>query len=37
MDEKFFNTWVANVFDELSDFRADETDAVRAVMKLTVD
>lgn len=34
---KNFNTWVANVFDELSDFRADEADVVRAVMKLAVD
>ena len=35
--KKLFNTWVASVRDELSDFRADEADVVRAVMKLTVD
>ena len=28
--------WVASALDELSNFGADETDVVRAVMKLTV-
>ena len=35
--KKIFNTWIASVLDELSDFRADEADVVRAVMKVTVD
>ena len=37
MENFFLNNWVARALDELVDFRADEADVVRAVMKLTIE